>query len=38
VEGAPVEARAPDVAAELRVPASPPAWSGDVVNAVMGEE
>ncbi|HTO52592.1 MAG TPA: hypothetical protein VMR50_04325 [Myxococcota bacterium] len=36
-EGAPVEGRPPDLAAELRVAASPPAWSADVVNAVMGE-
>ncbi|MFI5315071.1 MAG: beta-galactosidase trimerization domain-containing protein [Myxococcota bacterium] len=37
-EGAPVETREPDVAAELRAfSASPPAWSADVVNAVLGE-
>jgi len=36
-EGAPVETRVPDVAAELREFApSPPAWSDDVVDAVLG--
>ena len=37
-QGAPVEPRVTDAAAELRgfVPA-PPAWSGEVVNAVLGE-
>src|SRR5258707_13298731 len=37
-EGAPVLRREPDVAAELRAFAlSPPAWSADVVNAVLGQ-
>jgi hypothetical protein len=36
-EGAPVERREPDVAAELRAfSLAPPAWSADVVNAVLG--
>lgn len=36
-EGPPVETREPDVAAELRAfSASPPAWSADVVNAIVG--
>ena len=36
-EGAPVETRVPDVAAEVHAfTASPPEWSGDVVNAVLG--
>ncbi len=37
-QGAPVEPRVPDPAAELRdFAATPPAWSADVVNAIMGE-
>ncbi len=37
-EGAPVLRREPDVAAELRAfSLSPPAWSADVVNAVLGQ-
>ena len=36
-EGPPVETREPDVAAELRAFApSPPEWSADVVNALLG--
>ena len=37
-EGAPVETREPDVAAELRAfSATPPDWSADVVNVLLGE-